>query len=92
MVEIDISGFRYERSELEVPAGTTVRWINRDPVAHTVTSEEDGWTSPLIGPGEVFEHTFTRPGEYPYHCVPHPYMQARVTVLEGRGATDSSTP
>jgi plastocyanin len=92
VVEIDISGFRFERSELQVPAGTTVRWINRDPVGHSVTADEDGWSSPLIGPGEVFEHTFTRPGEYPYHCVPHPYMQARVTVLEGRGATESENP
>lgn len=91
VVELRISGFEYGQPELTVPAGTTVRWLNRDPVGHTVTGDAGDWTSPLIGPGEVFERTFGRPGDYPYHCIPHPYMRGKVTVVEATGAMDTRT-
>jgi len=92
VVELRISGLRYERAELSVPVGTTVRWINRDPVGHTVTGDDGTWTSPLIGPGDVFEHTFTSAGEFPYHCIPHPFMQGRVTVTGSEDSASSQTP
>lgn len=88
VVEIAISDFSYGGETMRVPVGTTVRWVNRDPVGHTVTPDEGDWGSPLIGPGEVFEHTFTRAGDYPYHCVPHPYMESRVVVTTAADETD----
>jgi plastocyanin len=36
----------------------------------------------LIKPGGTFEFTFTRTGEYLYHCTSHPYMQGRVEIVE----------
>jgi plastocyanin len=80
VVELDISGFSFGGKEMRIPPGTTVRWVNRDPVGHTVTPDEGAWGSNLIGPGEVFEHTFDEPGEHAYHCIPHPYMRSRVVV------------
>ena len=82
VVEIEIRGMRFSETELEVPAGTTVRWVNRDPVAHTTTGdgERPVWSSPSLGPGDVFEVTFEAPGEFAYHCVPHPFMTGRVVV------------
>lgn len=82
VVEVEISGLSFGEAELRIPAGTTVRWVNRDPVAHTATSEEGVWESPLIGPGETFEQDFDRPGEYRYYCVPHPFMRAAI-IVEG---------
>jgi plastocyanin len=84
IVEVDISSFSFSGDEMRVPAGTTVRWVNRDPVGHTVTPDDGDWGSPLIGPGEVFEHTFSEPGRYPYHCIPHPTMKSSLVVSEGR--------
>lgn len=92
VVEIDITDFSFGGSEMRVPPGTTVRWINRDPVGHTVTPDDGAWGSPLIGPGEVFEHTFSEPGEYPYHCIPHPYMQSTVVVSADAAASGDTTP
>lgn len=83
VVEVDIANFSFGGDEMRVPVGTTVRWVNRDPVGHTVTPDEGDWGSPLIGPGEVFEHTFSEPGRYPYHCIPHPYMESSVVVSAG---------
>jgi plastocyanin len=71
--------------QLEVAAGTTVTWTNRDAGAHTVTSgtvvqggagvtqEPDGtFDSDDIPKGETFEQTFDEPGTYPYFCALHP--------------------
>ncbi len=82
VVEVGIREFAYQRSRLEIPAGTTVRWINRDPVGHTSTSDDGVWSSPLIGPGETFEYRFDEAGEYAYHCVPHPFMKATIVVRD----------
>lgn len=82
IVEIDISGFSFGGERMRVPLGTTVRWVNRDPVGHTVTPDTGTWGSPLIGPGEVFEHTFSEAGEFAYHCIPHPHMRSSLVVSE----------
>ncbi len=81
VVEVDISGVSFKTKELTVPVGTTVRWVNRDPVAHTVTPDAGGgWGSSMIGPGETYVYTFERAGEYSYHCIPHPFMTGVVIV------------
>lgn len=72
-----------------VPAGTTVTWTNEDTVVHTVTSgptdgrigTADGlFDSGNIPAGGTFSVTFDQPGEFPYHCTPHPWMKGHVTV------------
>jgi len=92
IVEIDIATFGYGGPQMSVPVGTTVRWVNRDPVGHTVTPDDGAWGSRLIGPGEVFEHTFSEPGEYPYHCIPHPDMRSSVLVTPGSSGMRGATP
>lgn len=92
IVEIDISAFSYGGPRMSVPVGTTVRWVNRDPVGHTVTPDDGAWGSRLIGPGEVFEHTFSEPGEYPYHCIPHPNMRSSVLVTPGSSGAGDAKP
>ena len=91
VVEIDVANFSFGGDEMRVPAGTTVRWVNRDPVGHTVTPEDGDWGSPLIGPGEVFEHTFSEPGRYPYHCIPHPTMTSSVVVQADEAGSSDAT-
>lgn len=70
-----------------------VVWINNDGTSHTVTSDDgyiDQANGPfasteqlgaLINPGETFEFTFTKEGEYAYHCDPHPHMKGVVQVV-----------
>lgn len=92
VVEIEVKGFAYGGDDLHVPPGTTVRWVNHDPVGHTVTPDAGNWGSALIGPGEVFEHTFSDPGEYSYHCTPHPFMNGRVIVSADAGRGEDASP
>jgi plastocyanin len=57
-----------------------VEWKNDDPLAHTVTADDGSWDSGLIQPGATWRRTFDRPGTYPFHCTPHPFMKGVVVV------------
>ena len=82
VVEIEIRGFKFGRTVIEIPVGTTVRWINLDPVVHTSTGDgrRPVWSSPGMGPGDVFEVTFDSPGRFTFHCIPHPFMVGEIVV------------
>jgi plastocyanin len=77
--EIRITGFKFPET-VTVAAGQTVRWINDDAVDHTITFDSGEGTSPPIGQGGVFTHTFARAGTYTYHCTPHPFMRGTIIV------------
>ncbi len=81
----------YSPGIIQVAAGTTVTWTNDDTVVHTVTSgDSDGrigtpdglFSSGDMLPGESFSFTFDDVGEFPYYCVPHPWMVGTVVVTE----------
>lgn len=75
-----------------------VVWTNEDTVAHTVTSDDgyvdkiNGAFDSLkqkerlkggyLLEGQTFDFTFTRAGEYRYHCEPHPHMQGLIEIVE----------
>jgi plastocyanin len=78
---IVISDFDYELPDA-VPPGAAITIRNEDGVGHTVTAD-DGTFDVVVGPGE--EATLTapdQPGEFPFHCTPHPAMVATL-VVEG---------
>jgi plastocyanin len=66
--------------DLEITVGTTVTWTNTDSVAHTTTSNGNGWNSGTIAPGQGFSFTFQTAGTFPYHCAIHPGMVGSVVV------------
>jgi plastocyanin len=79
-VAVAIEGFKFVPARLEVAVGTTVVWTNRDQVVHTATADNRSWDSGLIQPGATWRRTFDRPGTYPYHCTPHPFMKGVIVV------------
>ncbi len=79
-VIVDVRSLRYARGRIEVEAGTTVEWRNRDPLAHSVTADSGAFDSGEVGPEARWSHTFTTPGTFSYHCTPHPHMKATVVV------------
>jgi plastocyanin len=87
VVTIVIKNLAYGQARVEVAPGTKVRWVNEDPVEHTVTAVNRRFDSGMIKPGGgVYERTFTEPGEYAYSCTPHPFMKAVVVVKAGTGS------
>ena len=79
-VSVTIQDFTFSPSTLTIKAGTTVRWTNNGPSAHTTTSDAGAWNSGTLSPpgggggsaGGTFDFTFMQSGNYAYHCSIHP--------------------
>ncbi len=78
--EIRIAQHRYEPRVITVSPGTTLRWVNEDDDAHTVTADGGAFASRGLDTHEAFAFTFSAPGTYRYHCALHPGMTGRVVV------------
>jgi plastocyanin len=77
---VDIRDFAYVPPNLSVASGATIRWTNRDDVAHTVSADDGSSFDANVGPGASFSFTAGAPGRYTYFCRFHPFMKAAVTV------------
>jgi len=83
----------YVPYEVTVKVGGEVIWYNDDTAAHTVTagSAADGpsglFDSGLFMAGTTFSDTFESAGQFPYHCVVHPWMEGIVTVIDDSTTT-----
>jgi plastocyanin len=78
--EVKIDNFVFGPAAITVGVGTTVTWINRDDIPHTVVSTDKVFKSKVLDTDEKFSYTFTKPGEYPYFCSIHPKMTGKVVV------------
>jgi plastocyanin len=67
-VTITIQDYEFHPDHLKVKAGTTIAWINRDPVFHTIVSDTGLFQSTMLAVGQMYSHTFDTPGTYPYYC------------------------
>jgi plastocyanin len=78
--EVKIDNFSFGPQTLTVSVGTTVVWINRDDIPHTVVSTDGVFKSKVRDTDEKFSYTFTKAGTYPYFCSVHPKMTGKVVV------------
>ena len=78
--EVKIDNFSFGPAELKIAAGTTVTWINRDDIPHTVVSTVKVFKSKVLDTDEKFSFTFDKAGTYPYFCSIHPKMTGKVIV------------
>ncbi len=101
-VIVKIIGNSYYPKVIQIPEGTTVKWINEDIFTyqqgefggiHNVVSYEGGpepFSSNLLTHTQSFSHTFEKEGEYKYMCTPHPYMKGVVMVTAGSYSAGTS--
>ena len=79
--EVTIDNFSFRPQTLTVPVGTTVTWVNRDDIPHTVLSNDKTTiVSPALDTDEKFSYTFTAAGTNDYYCSVHPHMKGRIIV------------
>jgi plastocyanin len=78
--EVKIDNFAFGPQTLTISAGTTVTWINRDDIPHTVVSSDGVFKSKVLDTDDKFSYTFAKAGTYPYFCSIHPKMTAKVVV------------
>jgi plastocyanin len=77
---VTIVDFAFDAAVLEVPVGTTVRWVNNDQFAHSVVAADDSFVSDNLQTGATFEFTFNSVGTFDYICGIHPSMLGQVKV------------
>jgi plastocyanin len=80
VVTVVLRNSTFVPGRVQVNAGTTVVWRNDDQLIHTVTANDKSFDSGLLQPGKTYRRTFDKPGQYPYFCLPHPFMKGVVVV------------
>ncbi len=84
-VSVDIKNFAFSPATITIKKGSKVTWTNQDSAKHDVTpveTSENFEASELLARGESYSYTFDTVGTYDYICSPHPYMKAKVVVVE----------
>ena len=113
---VDIPGRYFTPQRITITPGSAVHWTNSSNDRHSITSMDssnDQFTSSdmcpgrglfgrndCLGPGDTYEHTFTRAGTYDYYCkihgtqgsYPNCGMCGRVTVRKKSATVAPTTP
>jgi len=81
-VAVTIEAFQFSPSELKVPRGTTVTFVNKDATPHTVTPKVPGsfQKTGRILSGASKTVTFDKAGTFDYFCEIHTTMTGMVVV------------
>lgn len=78
--KVSIINFSFSPSTRTIASGVTVTWTNNDTTPHTVTADDNSFTSGTLNKGDTYTHKFTAAGTYAYHCKFHSMMTASVVV------------
>jgi plastocyanin len=78
---VNMQNISFVPAELTISKGTTVRWVNKDAIPHTATSDQNLFDSGNMDPNATFEFTFNNTGTFNYHCQYHaPHMVGKIIV------------
>lgn len=75
-----IEAMKFSPEVIEVHAGDTIVWVNKDAFPHTVTAENRKFDSKEIGSGRSWRFKATVTGVFPYICSFHPTMKGKLVV------------
>ena len=74
-----IDGLKFEPL-VQVPAGTTVTWLNAEVEPHTVVAGDGSFYSGTLRQGGTYARAFPTPGRFEYFCTLHADMRGVVEV------------
>jgi plastocyanin len=77
---VTIDAMQFSPQTMEVQAGDTVEWSNKDPFPHTATASGNRFDSGEIPAEGSWKWTAREKGTFPYRCALHPTMQGTLTV------------
>lgn len=71
----------FKPADITIPAGTTIVWEWQADDKHSATADNGAFDSgEKQGRGTTWSYRFTKAGQYPYSCLPHPYMFGQINV------------
>lgn len=79
---VDLENFAFSAKKLEIEAGSTVIFTNKDDAVHTVTAEDESFDSGDMNKGDTYKVTFDKAGEFPIYCKPHASFMKAVIVVK----------
>lgn len=80
---VEMKDISFSPEEVTVKVNEMVRWVNEDPVAHTITDDGGRFDSGAVsGSSATYEQTYAAPGVFSYTCTIHPTMKGTVIVEE----------
>ena len=77
---VDINALAFSPDRLNIAPGTTVKFENKDTVAHTATADNEVFDTNKLEPGESMEVYFEGAGSVTYHDELNPDMTGSITV------------
>ncbi|MCQ6559489.1 plastocyanin/azurin family copper-binding protein [Paenibacillus mendelii] len=77
---VEITDFAFSPASLEITSGDRITFVNKDPVSHTATADDDSFDTDLFGKDEEKTVLFEQVGEFGYYCAPHPAMRGTIIV------------
>lgn len=80
--EMVIQNFAFQPKELKVKVGTTVKFTNKDALAHSATADDKSFDARLLEQNQSKEIRFAKAGTFKLHCGLHPSMTATIVVSE----------
>jgi plastocyanin len=82
-VTVEIKDIKFQPQGIKIQPGTTVTWVNKDPVIHNVRQVESVFLSQdEMEERDTFSFTFDTPGTYRYVCTFHHPNQLGVVIVE----------
>ncbi len=82
-VKVNIASFKFVPDPIEIKAGGTVTWVNRDKAPHTAEGEpKPAFDTGRLNLGQSKAVRFDRPGRFTYFCDFHRFMTGTVEVVE----------
>jgi plastocyanin len=78
--EVRIDNFTFSPTPLSVAIGTTVTWINRDDIPHSIVCPALNFHSRALDTDDSFSFRFQTAGTYDYLCGIHPHMRGQIIV------------
>jgi plastocyanin len=77
----DAENWKWVPDELAIAAGDTVTWDFTDAqMPHSAKADDGSWESGYVVEGSKWSRIFDTPGEYRYHCYPHPWKKGVIRV------------
>jgi plastocyanin len=79
-LEVRVDNFTFGPDTLTVPVNSTVTWVNKDDLPHTIASNDGLFKSKALDTEDKYSYTFTKAGTYAYFCSIHPKMVGKIVV------------
>lgn len=78
---IEMSNYKFSKTELTIEVGSTVTFTNMDPAEHNAVAVNGSFAGPLLAKGKSYSFVFEKAGTFDYFCEPHKaHMTGKIIV------------